>query len=149
MNDIEIWRSRYDARPRAIEKQMVRLARGDRGCLFDAISALGALLTAALFILANLEMLPQQSFWLGVMVWAGGFISGTMYQLRDGKRRKAALRDGLFTLGWVLEVDPEFATPAAAKRAMRGLVLFATDASNATDVSRLRCHVRRWSTDYK
>lgn len=103
------------ATPRELDKRWTRIARGDRGCAFDALSLIGALLTVLSFALARSNLAPMALAYVCVGLWVLGFGLGTRAQWRSGKLRKAALREGeLIALG-VVQAEPQLQGPGKAR----------------------------------
>jgi len=121
-------RDRFEATPRSLDDdELIRIARGDRGCLGDALSGLGAVTLVAAMILSALDMIAFEWAYVGVAIWIGGFAWGTILQSRSGKQRKGALESGPLVLAVVLRAEEWLRRPG--KRVGRAVVMF----SNAPD----------------
>lgn len=119
-------RERFEATPRSLDDdELTRIARGDRGCLADVVSFVGAIGLVAAVIFGAMETIPFAWTYVAMAVWIGGFAWGTAAQARSGKLRKAALEAGPLVLGVVLRDEPWLRRPG--KRAGRAVVLFTTD----------------------
>ncbi len=118
-------RHRFEATPRELDDEVFdRIARGDRGCLGDVLSGLGALVLVTTMILGALDMLGFGWAYVGLALWIGGFVLGTYSQARSGRERKAALTAGPLVLGTVLRDEPHLRRPG--QQAGRVVVLFST-----------------------
>lgn len=125
-------RDRFEATPRSLDDDdLTRIARGDRGCLGDVLSGLGAIALVATVILGAMGTISFSWTYLAVGVWIGGFVWGTVAQARSGKLRKAALESGPLTLAVVVRDEPWLRRPG--KRAGRVVVLFTTDEAHRFD----------------
>ena len=125
-------RDRFEATPRSLEdEELIRISRGDRGCLGDALSGLGAVTLVATMILSGLGKLAFTWVYLGVGIWIGGFVWGTVSQTRSGKQRKGALESGPLVLAVVLRAEDWLKRPG--KRVGRAVVLFTTDPERRFD----------------
>src|SRR5690606_35868794 len=92
-------RDRFEATPRSLDDDdLTRIARGDRGCLGDLLSGLGAVSLVAAMILSALDKIAFAWAYVGVVIWVGGFAWGAVSQSRSGKHRKAALESGPLVL---------------------------------------------------
>lgn len=125
-------RDRFEATPRSLDDDdLTRIARGDRGCLGDVLSGLGAVALVTTVILGAMGTISFSWTYLAVGVWIGGFVWGTVAQARSGKLRKAALETGPLTLAVVVRDEPWLRRPG--KRAGRVVVLFSTDDAHRFD----------------
>ncbi|MFO7562241.1 MAG: hypothetical protein R6X02_06330 [Enhygromyxa sp.] len=125
-------RARFEATPRSLDDdELVRIARGDRGCLGDALSGLGAVTLVAAMILSALDMIAFEWAYLGVAIWIGGFAWGTILQSRSGTQRKGALESGPLVLGVVLRASAWLRRPG--KRVGRAVALFCTEPARRFD----------------
>ena len=92
---LETIRDRFESTPRELDAdELVRLARGDRGCLGDLVSGLGAIVLVGGAILGAMEIVSFNVAYVGVAIWIGGFVWGTYSQTVSGRTRKAALTAG-------------------------------------------------------
>lgn len=125
-------RARFEPTPRELqEDELVRIARGDRGCLGDLVSGVGA---AALVTSAILGAMGKISFnWTygAAALWIGGFVWGTISQTRSGKLRRAALEEGPLVQAVVLRSEAWLRRPG--KRVGRAVVVFSTAPSRRFD----------------
>lgn len=125
-------RARFEATPRSLDDDdLTRIARGDRGCLGDLLSGVGAVSLVAAMILSALDKIAFAWAYLGVAIWIGGFVWGTVLQSRSGKQRKAALESGPLVLAVVLRAEDWLRRPG--KRVGRAVVLFTTDPARRFD----------------
>jgi hypothetical protein len=125
-------RDRFEATPRSLDDdELTRIARGDRGCLGDLISGVGAVCLVAAVILGATETISFTWTYVAVAIWVGGFVWGTVAQSRSGKRRKAALESGPLVMAVVVREEPWLRRPG--KRAGRAVVLFTTDEARRFD----------------
>jgi hypothetical protein len=125
-------RDRFEATPRSLaDDDLTRIARGDRGCLGDVLSGLGAVALVTTVILGAIGTISFSWTYAAVGVWIGGFVWGTVAQARSGKLRKAALESGPLTLAVVVRDEPWLRRPG--KRAGRVVVLFSTDDAHRFD----------------
>lgn len=125
-------RERFEATPRKLDDEALdRIARGDRGCLGDVISGVGALLLVTTMILGAIDVIAFSWAYVGVALWVGGFAFGTYSQARSGRDRRAALEAGPLVLATVLRDEPWLRRPG--KQAGRAVVLFSTSATRRFD----------------
>jgi hypothetical protein len=125
-------RDRFESTPRSLDnEELTRIARGDRGCLGDLLSGLGAVALVTSVILGAMETISFSWTYLAVAVWIGGFVWGTVAQTRSGKRRKAALESGPLVLALVMRDEPWLRR--LGKRVGRAVVLFTTDSERRFD----------------
>lgn len=119
-------RDRFEATPRSLDdEQLTRIARGDRGCLGDLLSGLGAVSLVAAVILGAMGKISFSWTYAGVTLWIAGFVWGTVSQSRSGSRRKQALESGPLVIAVVLRSEAWLRRPG--KRVGRAVVLFTTD----------------------
>jgi hypothetical protein len=125
-------RHRFEATPRSLDDdELVRISRGDRGCLGDALSGLGAVSMVGAMILSALDLIAFEWAYLGVAIWIGGFAWGTVLQSRSGRQRKQALESGPLVLAVVLRAEEWLRRPG--KRVGRAVALFCTDPDRRFD----------------
>jgi hypothetical protein len=125
-------RGRFETTPRSLaDDELTRIARGDRGCLGDVLSGLGAIALVTSVILGAMGTISFSWTYVAVGVWIGGFVWGTVAQTRSGKIRKTALESGPLTLAVVVRDEPWLRRPG--KRAGRVVVLFTTDDAHRFD----------------
>jgi hypothetical protein len=125
-------RDRFEATPRSLDNdELTRIARGDRGCLGDLLSGLGAVALVTTVILGAMETISFSWTYVAVAVWIGGFVWGTVAQTRSGKLRKAALESGPLVLAVVMRDEPWLRR--LGKRVGRAVVLFSTDSERRFD----------------
>ena len=131
MSSMTALQRRYEATPRTIDDELQGLARGDRGCLGDLVSGLGAVMLVGGAILGAMEMVSFNVAYAGCAIWIGGFVWGTYSQTVSGRARKAALTAGPLVMGVVLRRAGWLGRPG--KRVGRAVVLFSTDPARRFD----------------
>ena len=125
-------RARFEATPRKLEDdELIRISRGDRGCLGDVLSGVGAVFLVAAVILGAMEKIAFTWTYVGVAIWVGGFIWGTIVQSRSGTERKQALESGPLVMAVVLREDEWLRRPG--KRVGRAVVLVCLDEARRFD----------------
>ena len=125
-------RARFEATPRKLEDdELIRISRGDRGCLGDVLSGVGAVFLVAAVILGAMETIAFTWTYVGVAIWVGGFIWGTIVQSRSGTERKQALESGPLVMAVVLREDEWLRRPG--KRVGRAVVLVCLDEARRFD----------------
>jgi hypothetical protein len=112
---------RWNSTPRELDEVLGRIARGDRGCLPDAVAGTGALLLFAALVMSSLEILGTAWVYVGAGVWVGGFAWGVFAQGRSTRVRRAAMESAPLVLGRVVHCDPHLGEPG--KRVGRALVV--------------------------
>ena len=122
---LQTQRDRLEATPRDLDDdELVRIARGDRGCLGDLISGIGAIALVSGAILGAMGKISFNWAYLACAVWIGGFVWGTWTQARSGKQRKAALESGPLVMAVVLRRESWLVRPG--RRVGRAVVAFTT-----------------------
>jgi hypothetical protein len=125
-------RDRFEATPRSLDdEQLTRIARGDRGCLGDLLSGIGAVSLVVAVILGAMETISFTWTYVGVGLWIAGFVWGTVSQSRSGARRKQALESGPLVMAVVLRAEAWLRRPG--KRVGRAVVVFTTDEQRRFD----------------
>ena len=125
-------RERFELTPRSLEDdELTRIARGDRGCLGDLLSGLGAITLVTAMALGAMGKIPYTWAYVGVALWIGGFFYGTWAQTRSGKQRKLSLESGPLVLAVVMDHEDWLGRPG--KRVGRGVALFTTDPARRFD----------------
>ena len=104
-------RSRYEATPRTFDPELQRMARGDRGCLGDALAGAGALATIVFGVLASFGVLGWGFMTLGVLMLVTGFFLSAAATARSAPLRRKALTDGPLVLARVVQGDPALYQP--------------------------------------
>jgi hypothetical protein len=118
-------RDRFELTPRKLDDEALdRIARGDRGCLGDVLSGVGAVVLVTTMILGAMDIIAWSWAYVGVALWVGGFVLGTYSQARSGKQRKAALESSPLVLATVLRDEAWLRRPG--KQPGRAVVLFST-----------------------
>lgn len=133
--------ARYGAAPRELDDELVRMSRGSRGCLGDALSASGAVLTFVIGIMAVLGIAPASVAIVGLGVMITGLFVGGRAQNQNGKLRKAALESGAVVFGQLLDVEAHIRQ--SGRRVARGVVMFSTHESLRHDAEALAELARR------
>ena len=87
-------RSRYEATPRALDPELLRMARGDRGCLGDALAGLGGLAIIVFGVLASFGLLGWGFMSAGALLLVTGFLMSAAATARSGPLRRKALTEG-------------------------------------------------------
>lgn len=128
-------RRRYEATPRNLDDDLQRMARGDRGCLGDAISGFGALGVLVSGVLGYLGYLGMGFMVVFAGLLIGGFVLSAAAQTRSGPARLKALTEGPLALGRVLRADPALFEPGDVP--FPALVVFAVDAPHRFDATYL------------
>ena len=104
-------RQRYEATPRTLDDELLRMARGDRGCLGDALAGAGALGTIAFGVLASFDVLGWGFFIAALVLLVVGFILSTAAQARSAPLRRRAITEGPLVLARVVQGDPALYEP--------------------------------------
>ncbi len=105
-------RSRYEATPRTPDADLLRMARGDRGCLGDAIAGLGALSILASGVLGALGMIGWGWIVVGSLMLLAGFVLSSLAQLRSAPQRRLALTEGPLVLARIVRADAQLYEPS-------------------------------------
>jgi len=137
MNDaLATTRSRYEATPRTLDPELQRMARGDRGCLGDALAGLGGLAIIAFGVLASFDVLGWGFMSAGVLLLVTGFFMSAAATARSGPLRRKALTEGPLVLARVVQGDPALYEPGDAVLPAR--VVFAAAPARRWDGALLR-----------
>jgi len=107
-------RSRYEATPRVLDADLQRMARGDRGCLGDALAGLGGASIIVFGVLASFEVVGWGYMMAGTLFLLVGFVLSAAAQVRSGPVRRKALTEGPLVLGRVVAGDPALYEPSDA-----------------------------------
>lgn len=129
-------RSRYEATPRTLDTDLQRMARGDRGCLGDALAGLGALAIVVFGVLASFGLLGWGFMSAGAVLLVTGFLMSAAAAARSGPLRRKALTDGPLVLARVVQGDPALYEPGDAVLPAR--VVFAPAPTRRWDGALLR-----------
>ena len=129
-------RERYGHVPRSLDENLQHLARGDRGCLWLSVSAVGAVTTIVIALLSMRGVVSFSWAYLGLAVWIGATVAGGVVQSRSEKDRRAALRAAPLVAGRVVLAEPHLR--ADGRRAGRALVVFSLDDDGRRDDARMR-----------
>jgi hypothetical protein len=129
-------RRRYEPTPRALDDDLQRMARGDRGCLGDAIAGAGALGILVFGVLGYMGFTGIGFTAVAAALLIGGFFVSAMATARSGPVRYKALTEGPLVLARVLRVDPALKEPGDVPHP--ALVLFAVDPPHRFDAKFLR-----------
>lgn len=129
-------RSRYEATPRVLDADLQRMARGDRGCLGDALAGFGSLSIIVFGVLASFEVLGWGFMMAGTAFLLLGFVLSAVAQVKSGPLRRKALTEGPLVLARVVAGDPILYEPSDAVLPAR--VVFAADPARRFDADLLR-----------
>lgn len=129
-------RQRYEATPRTLDDDLARMARGDRGCLGDALAGAGGLGMVAFGVLASFEILGW-GFFIGTLVlMVTGFMLSTAAQAKSAPIRRKAIVEGPLVLGRVVQGDPGLYEPGDAVLPAR--VVYTADPTRRFDSAYLQ-----------
>lgn len=128
-------RRRYEATPRTLDDDLQRMARGDRGCLGDAISGLGAAGILVSGVLGYLGVVGLGLTAVFAAMLIGGFVLSAAAQTRSGPARQRALTEGPLALARVLRADQALFEPGDVPHP--ALVVFAVDPPHRFDAAYL------------
>jgi hypothetical protein len=129
-------RSRYEATPRVLDADLLRMARGDRGCLGDALAGFGSLSIVVFGVLASFDVVGWGFMMAGTLFLLVGFVLSAIAQVRSGPVRRKALTEGPLVLARVVAGDPAHYEPSDAVLPAR--VVFATAPTQRFDGALLR-----------
>lgn len=129
-------RRRYESTPRTLDDDLQRMARGDRGCLGDAIAGVGALGILVFGVLGYLGFTGMGPTAVAAALLIGGFVLSSAAQVKSAPLRHRALTAGPLVLGRVLRTDPALYEPGETPHP--ALVLFAVDEPHRFDADYLR-----------
>lgn len=118
-------RRRYEATPRTLDDDLQRMARGDRGCLGDAIAGLGAAGILVFGVLGYLGLTGMGPTAVAAALLIGGFVLSAAAQVKSAPIRYKALTEGPLALGRVVRADRALYEPGETP--YPALVLFAVD----------------------
>ncbi len=125
MTDLAPLRDRWEAVPRAPNDDLNRMARGDRSCLADGISAGGAVLTVIIAVLAGFGVVPHITSFLGIAMLVAGFAMGAIAQTKSTGVRRKSLERGPLVACLVVHAPRELYE--GVRTARRAIVLFSVD----------------------
>jgi hypothetical protein len=111
------------------------MARGDRGCLGDAISGVGALGILVTGVLGYMGLMGVGFLAVFAGLLIAGFVLGAAAQTRSGPARLKALTEGPLALGRVLRAEPALLEPGDVPHP--ALVVFAVDPPHRFDTAYL------------
>jgi hypothetical protein len=124
-------RQRYEATPRVLDDELVRMARGDRGCLGDALAGAGGLGTIVFGVLASFDVLGW-GFMIGSLVsLVVGFMLSAAAQARSAPLRRRAITEGPLVYARVVQADAALYEPGDAVLPAR--VVYSADAARRFD----------------
>jgi len=129
-------RSRYEATPRVLDADLQRMARGDRGCLGDALAGFGGLSIIVFGVLASFDVLGWGFMMAGTLFLLVGFVLSAVAQVKSGPVRRKALTEGPLVLARVVAGDPALYEPSDAVLPAR--VVFSADPAKRFDGALLR-----------
>lgn len=124
-------RRRYETTPRTLDDDLQRMARGDRGCLGDAVAGLGAVGLIVSGVLSYLGLIGHGLTILSAALLLGGFFLSASVQARSGPLRQRALTEGPLALGRVVRASPALFEPGDAS--YPALVVFTVDPDRRFD----------------
>lgn len=116
-------RSRYEATPRTLDTDLQRMARGDRGCLGDALAGLGGLAIIVFGVLGSFGLLGWGFMSAGAVLLVTGFLMSAAATARSAPLRRKAVTDGPLVLARVVPGDSSSSGSGDAVLPMR--VVFA------------------------
>jgi hypothetical protein len=129
-------RQRYEATPRELDDDLMRMARGDRGCLGDLVTGIGAVGIVVFGVLGSLGRVGWGPMLVSGVVMVVGFFLGTAAQAQSQVLRRRALTHGPLVLGRVVAVDPAAYEPGDATHPAR--VVFSPTPAHRFDAPLLR-----------
>lgn len=121
------------------------MARGDRGCLGDALSAAGAVLTVLLALLAGFGLLPLGAPFVGVGLLIVGYVLSSKAQRQSTKERTKALKEA--PLAYAVLVDPPASLREPGRAVARCAAVFSLDDAHRFDTDRLMELAERVAAD--
>lgn len=124
-------RQRYEATPRELDDDLMRMARGDRGCQGDAIAGGSGLLMAISGVLATFGLVGWGFVIAGAMGMIVGFMLSAAAQAKSAPIRRKALTQGPLVLGRVVHADPALYEPGDA--VMPARVVYTPDPARRFD----------------
>lgn len=141
MSTTSALRKRYEVTPREIDDDLHSLARGDRGCLGDALAGIGALLTGIFGIIASTGSGGSGYMTIGAVLLVGGFAMSTVHQSRSGALRNQALEEGPLCIARVLRADAKLSEPGSGYAP--AIVTFSLEADRSFDRELLKVVAER------
>lgn len=126
-------RRRYEPTPRALDDDLARMARGDRGCLGDALAGVGALGILVFGVLGYIGITGLGPTAVSAALLIGGFFVSAAATARSGPVRYKALTEGPLVLARVLRADPALREPGDVPHP--ALVVFAVDPPHRFDAA--------------
>lgn len=129
-------RRRYEPTPRTLDEDLQRMARGDRGCVGDAIAGTGAVGILVFGVLGYMGYTGIGFTAVAAALLIGGFFVSAMSTARSGPVRYQALTEGPLVLARVLRVDPAMKEPGDVPHP--ALVVFAVDPPHRFDAKFLK-----------
>jgi hypothetical protein len=111
-------RERYEQVPRPIDEHLEGMTRGDRGCLGDVLTVIGALVTPILGIMASRGGLPLLFPLLGVGLAITGVVLQRKAQKHSSEERTRALKEGPLVLVWLVD-PPEAVIEGTGEKVIR------------------------------
>ena len=135
-DELATTRSRYEATPRTLDTELQRMARGDRGCLGDALAGLGGLAIIVFGVLGSFGLLGWGFMSVGALLLVTGFLMSAAATARSGPLRRKALTEGPLVLARVVQGDPALYEPGDAVLPAR--VVFASTPERRWDGPFLR-----------
>jgi len=129
-------RQRYEATPRTLDDDLSRMARGDRGCLGDALAGAGGLGMVVFGVLASLGVLGWGFLIAALVLLVTGFFLSTATQAKSAPIRRRAITEGPLVLARVVQGDAVLYEPGDAVLPAR--VVYSADPARRYDSAYLQ-----------
>lgn len=107
-------RQRYEATPRTLDDELMRMARGDRGCLGDALAGAGGVGMVVFGVLASFEVLGWGFMIASMLLLVTGFMLSAAATAKSAPLRRRAVTEGPLVLARVVQGDPGLYEPGDA-----------------------------------
>lgn len=130
-DSLALVRQRYEATPRSLDDDLGRMARGDRGCLGDAVAGAGGLGTVVFGVLASIGVIGWGLMVMSTLMLVAGFILSAAAQAKSAPLRRRAITEGPLVLARVVQGDPALYEPGDAVLPTR--VVYTADAARRFD----------------
>jgi hypothetical protein len=129
-------RERYELAPREFDEGLELASRGDRGCLGDSISGVGAIATLGLGVGAAAGLLPLLAPFFGITLLVVGYVLSSGAQRRSSDERAAVLEAA--PLLAVHLVSPPVGLFESSRAVVRAVGVFSTAEARRFDDAYLR-----------